>query len=176
MSADPRTLMLLAAALLLPAYAGAQWEGWDYDFDREKKPWAEVQAQIPPYPKPQNLIEFEAGAASPHHFYIDSESISVGEDGVVRYTLVIRTSGGATNVTFEGMRCDMREQKYYAIGHKDGSWARARNPQWRHIEYKEVNRHHGVLHDDFFCRGKFPVNSAREALDLLRRGAVRGGA
>ncbi len=24
-------------------------------------------------------------------------------------------------------------------------------PQWRRIEYQELNRHHGVLYSDFFC-------------------------
>jgi len=93
---------------------------------------------------------------------------------VVHYTLMIRTSGGATNVTFEGMHCAMQEQKYYAIGRSDGSWVRARNPQWRHIEYKEINRHHGVLYTDVFCRGKIPVKDAKEALDALRQGGLPG--
>lgn len=169
MKPDLRLLLLVVAGLLLALPATAQWEGWDYDYDQEKKPWAEIQANIPAYPKQSNLIEFDAGAASPHRFFIDAESISVGNDGVVRYTLMIRTSGGATNVTFEGMRCAMRDQKYYAIGRNDGSWSRARNPEWRRIEYKEVNRHHGVLYTDVFCRGKFPVKNAQEALDSLKK-------
>ncbi len=171
MKIDAR-LLVIAAALLLPASALAQWDGWDYKFDREKTPWSEIQAQIPPYPQPQNLIEFEAGAASPHRFYVDPDSISVGADGVVRYTLVIKTSGGASNVTFEGMRCDARQQKYYAIGRSDGTWSRARNPAWSHIEYKEINRHHGVLYADFFCNGRLQL-STKEVLARLRESAVR---
>jgi len=161
---------LLAAVLLLPVPAAAQWEGWDYVFDQEKKPWRELQAQIPPYPKPESLIEFEAGAASPHRFYIDSKSISVGSDGAVRYTLVIRAAGGATNVSFEGMRCDTREQKYYATGRSDGSWDRSRNPRWRPIENPEVNHYHAVLYADFFCKDKVLVKSAAEAVERLKYG------
>ncbi len=172
MRLETRLLLPLFAGLLLLALpARAQWEGWDYEFDQEKKLWAEIQLKMPAYPKQPNLIEFEAGTASTHRFFIDAESISVGGDGVVRYTLMIRTSGGATNVTFEGMHCAMREQKYYAIGRSDGTWSRARNPQWRRIEYMEVNRHHGVLYADFFCHGKFPVKSPKEALDLLKKGS-----
>jgi hypothetical protein len=156
--------------LLWAVPVAAQWEGWDYDFDQEKRSWNEIQTQIPAYPKQSSLVEFEAGAASPHHFFIDADSISVGNDGVVRYTLLIRTSGGATNVTFEGIRCASREHKYYAIGRSDGSWSRARDPQWRRIEYKEINRQHGVLASDFFCHGKFTVKNAKEALDLLKQG------
>jgi len=169
MRADRGSLAFLAAVSLFPGSAAAQWQGWDYEFDQEKKPWTEIQAKIPPYPKTENLIPFEAGTASSHRFYVDSKSISVGEDGVVRYTLVIRTSGGATNVTYEGIRCDMRQQKTYAIGHANGTWVRPRNPEWRRIEYREINRHHGVLYADFFCSGKIPVKSAKQALDLLKQ-------
>lgn len=170
MKIDAGRLLPLVAALLLPAPAAAQSEGWDYDFDQEKKPWVELQAQIPPYPKPENLIEFEAGAASPHRFYIDANSISVGGDGTVRYTLVIRTAGGATNVSFEGMRCETREQKYYATGRSGGSWTRARKPLWRYIEYQEVNQYHWVLYKDFFCKDKVAVKTAKEAVDRLKAG------
>jgi hypothetical protein len=171
MKIDAGRLLPLVVALLLPVPAAAQSEGWDQDFDQEQKPWVELQAQIPPYPKPQNLIKFEAGAASPHRFYIDSNSISMAGDGTVRYTLVIRTAGGATNVSFEGMRCETREQKYYATGRSDGAWTRARKPQWRHIEYQEVNQYHWVLYKDFFCNGKAPLKSPKEALDRLKAGS-----
>ena len=57
-------LTVVAGLLLLPLPAMAKWEGWDYDFDEEKKPWAEIQSKIPAYPKQPNLIEFEAGRFS----------------------------------------------------------------------------------------------------------------
>jgi hypothetical protein len=162
-----RTIILvICCTTALPAYA--QWAGWDYDNDREIKPWSELQAKVPPYPKDEDLLRFDAGSATAHRFFVDPGSISIGEDGVVRYILVVRTSGGAKNVTFEGMRCETREQKTYAIGHSDGSWARARNPQWRRVEYREVNRHHGVLYREFFCRGKVAVDSVKQIVASLR--------
>jgi CNP1-like family protein len=169
MRARARAALACGALLVaIPCPALSQWSGWDYDYDREKKPWSEMQAQIPPYPKDANLIAFEAGGASPHKFYIDGNSISIGEDGVVRYTLVIRAAGGATNVSFEGIRCSMREHKIYAIGQNDGTWSRPRNPQWRRIEYQQVNRQYGVLYSDFFCASKKPVKNVGEAVRLLK--------
>lgn len=94
---------------------------------------------------------------------------------MVRYTLVIKAAGGATNVTYEGIRCELRQQKYYAMGRADGNWVRARNPQWRRIESQDVNRHHGVLYADFFCSGKQPHNSVREVLQRLRFDAPANG-
>jgi hypothetical protein len=86
---------------------------------------------------------------------------------VVRYTLVVMAAGGATNVSYEGIRCELRQQKYYAVGRADGKWVRARNPQWRRIEQQDVNRHHNVLYSDYLCSGKQPVTSVREVLQRL---------
>jgi hypothetical protein len=166
-------LTVLAALFAPSASAKEEWYQWDIDFDEGKKPWKEIEVMIPAYPKTENLLPFEAGGASPHRFFIDAASLTIGDDGVVRYTLVVRAAGGATNVSFEGMRCDMRQQKYYAIGRVDGSWTRARDPQWRRIEYQEVNQHHGILYEDFLCRGKLPVKSVKEAVQSFRYG-VRG--
>lgn len=160
--------LLVICAWALSAPAAGQWADWDYEFDREKKSWSEIKAQIPPYPKSENLIEFEADAASPHRFYIDSESISIGEDGVVRYTFMIKSAGGANNVSYEGIRCELKQQKYYAIGQPGGGWTRARNPQWR-----QPGRYHGVLANDAFCNGKNPVSSPKEAVHLLQSGKPR---
>ena len=173
---QPGGVLIVAAALaasVTPALA--QWRQWDADFDEDRKPWKEIEARIPSYPRDGDLVPFEASAASPHRFYVDARSLSVGEDGVVRYTLMIKAAGGATNVTFEGIRCELREHKYYAVGRADGDWVRARNPQWRRIEQQDVNRHHFVLYSDFFCSGKQPHRSVREVLQRLRFGAPAAG-
>lgn len=159
---------LLGLVLTAASPAAAQWAGWDYAHDREIKPWTELQAQIPRYPGEAGLLRFEAGAANSHRFFIEPASVSLGEDGVVRYTLVVKTAGGATNVTFEGIRCETREQKTYALGQGDGGWIRARDPQWRRIEYREYNRHHGVLYADFLCRGKLLPASVQDVVRLLK--------
>jgi hypothetical protein len=166
-----RTIPIAAlAAVLLAAPGHAQWREFDRDFDDEKQPWKEIEARIPTYPRPESLLPFEGGGASPHRYFIDSQSLSIGEDEVVRYTLVVRTAGGATNVSFEGMRCEDRQHKYYATGRADGSWERARNPQWRRIEAKEINRHHNVLYQDYLCVGpaRSPASGVRDVLQRLR--------
>lgn len=169
MRGDGLVVLIVSAALAGPVHS--QWRDWELDFDEDTKPWREIEAKIPAYPKPASLVPFEAGAASPHRFFVDAQSLSVGEDGVVRYTLVIRTAGGATNITYEGIRCELREQKVYAVGRADGSWARARNPQWRRIEMRKVNRYHAALFQDYLCDGagrNSPVASVAEALQKLR--------
>lgn len=186
-AADTRPLLLrraqraaragvLLALVCLGGPLHAQWRLWDTDFDEERKPWKEIEAKIPSYPAPASLLAFDAGGVSPHRFFIDARSLSIGDDGVVRYTLVIKTAGGATNVTFEGIRCDTRHLKIYALGRADGGWARARNPEWRRIEYYDVNRHHAALYSDFLCVDSEPVKSVKDALELLKHGPPPGSA
>ncbi|MGQ0749219.1 MAG: CNP1-like family protein [Betaproteobacteria bacterium] len=160
----------VALVCACPALALAQTLGFEADYDDEKKPWKEIEAQIPPYPKSESLILFETAPAG-HQFFIDAPSVSVGTDGVVRYTLFVKTAGGAINVSYEGIRCETREQKYYAIGRAGGGWSRARDPAWRYIEAKQFNRHHGMLHGDYFCNGREPVKTARRVVDALKYGS-----
>lgn len=167
-----RALAVLAlVAASSPATYG-QSRDHDAGFDADRTRWKEIEASLPLYPRPENLIQFEAGAASRHRFFIDAASLTVGEDGVVRYTLVVKAAGGASNVSFEGIRCETREQKYYALGRVDGTWARVREPQWRRIENREVNRQHHALHADFFCPGTLSAAAPKQAIDALRRASA----
>ena len=168
-----KRLLWLAALLVSPAAFGAlatEWAGWEYDFDEEQKSWKEIQAQIPAFPKEQNLILLEAGSETAHRFYVDAASVSVGADGVVRYTTVIKTTGGARNVTFEGMRCETREGKLYALGRTDGTWSRARNPRWQRIVLRDLTPHHYVLYREYFCPSPARATAPKLAVEALRRG------
>ncbi len=162
-------LAIVGVLFIVPPVA-AQWKDWDYDLDQEKRPWAELQAQIPPYPNPQNLLRFDAGSNTSNHFFVDSASVSVGDDGVVRYTLMIKTGGGATNVSFEGMRCEARELKVYAFGRTNSEWSRARDPQWKRIEAREINNHHLTLHREYFCPARKWAAPVTEIVKALKYG------
>jgi hypothetical protein len=159
-------LALLAA---FGAQAQEQWSQWVVDFDEGKKSWKEIEAKIPAYPKPENLLSFEAVKASGHRYFVDAQSLSLGEDGVVRYVLVINTAGGATNVTFEGIRCETREQKYYAVAQPAGGWTRARDPQWRRIGLQETNQH-GTLFGEYFCADRPWPTKPQEIMQRLKYG------
>jgi len=138
--------------------------------DSEEQAWMEGDVTLPAFPDDKDLIEFYVSAATSNRFFIDGKTLSVGSDGVVRYVLVVLTSGGATNVTFEGMRCGVREYRIYATGHRDRNWGGMRSGEWRAIENKPVNRHHAALSRDYFCPLGNPIFKADEGRDALRRG------
>ncbi len=160
---------LVLLLLALPLTAHAEWGKFEYEFD-EEKPWAEIEAQLPLYPKDENLLPLFVSAATDNKFFVDAASVSTGEDGVVRYTMIVKSVAGASNVSFEGIRCASRERKLYAFGRKEGSWSRARSAKWEAIRYQDRNRHHHMLYDDFFCPNGIIVKNPQEAVDLLKRG------
>ncbi len=108
-------------------------------------------------------------AASDFRFFVDRASLSVGKDGVVRYTLVARSPLGAENVSFEGIRCREGTYRVYAFGRSDGRWTE-RATGWRRIEPKSVQRWHSALWREFFCPQRVPINDAAEGLEALRLG------
>ena len=143
---------------------------FDYTPDFEERAWEEQQTQLPSYPRQENLVRIDLGAAASFDFFVDIDSIGIGKDGVVRYTLVARSPSGALNVSFEGIRCATRERKLYGFGHPDGVWSKARNSDWMPITRMQVNVQHVALADYYFCPKRLSVRSVSEAVSALRRG------
>ena len=165
-----KILLCLAALSIATPASAAMATTWEADFDDDSKTWKEIQAQIPQYPNGKDLVLVDAGRETSHRFYVDPASVSVGADGVVRYTTVVKTSGGATNIAFEGMRCETRELKLYALGRSDGTWVRARNTEWQRIVLRDLKPHHYMLYREYFCPSRARPTPAKQAVDALRRG------
>jgi len=159
----------LAASLSFPA--AADWGKFDVDFDENVKPWQEIEAQLPSPPQAANLIPFPVGATR-NRYAIDYSSVSVGTDGVVRYTVVIEASGGARNVSFEGMRCATGERKLYAFGRAD-SWSRNRNARWDIIKSRQADGYHRELFASYFCAGGMGEPELKRIQRLLKSGGYR---
>ena len=173
-----KTRRFFCALALLPALALAAGNGLDNGYDPEKdidnKPWAEVEAQLPAYPDKQDLIPFTVGAVKDVKYFIDAKSLSVGSDSVIRYTLIVVSSAGAQNVSFEGMRCNTAERRVYAFGRSDGAWSKARSNQWVRIAGNS-NNHNVELYANYFCStGGTTITSPESARRALRTGGQSG--
>ena len=161
--------LFFAWMLVVPASRAA-----DFDKEFEVNIWAETDVKLPAFPEQANLIPFSVGTKNDTKFLIDGSSISVGGDGVVRYTLVIVSAQGARNVSYEGMRCETAERKYYAFGRPDGAWSQARGDKWIRIN-RDSNNHHSEIFFNYFCPGKFlALRDAEDARRILRSGGVSG--
>jgi len=153
-------------ALLAAATGCSEPRPLSDDFDG--KTWETQKALLPAYPKDANLIRFYVGPPLPFAFFVDPGSVSVSPDGVARFALVARSTSGATNVSYESIRCATYERKVYAYGRSDGTWVQARNSQWIPITRLQANQH-AALADDFFCSER-RIRTAEEALQGLARG------
>lgn len=141
-----------------------------FEEESGEKAWAEIEIQLPLYPKTENLLPFFVSSASDNQFMIDSESITVGSDGVVRYTLLVTSASGAKNVSYEGLRCDSAERQLYAFGRQDKTWSRARKAQWVKLQNPDLNRQHAALYFEYLCPNGTVVRDA----DAARRALVSG--
>ncbi len=130
----------------------------------------ERSLQMPAFPRDEDLARISLNVPGDFDYFVDVQSVGVGADGVVRYVLVARSSGGATNVEFEGIRCKDRSRKLYALGRADRTWAAARSPRWTPISDLPVNKIQAVLHDSYFCPFRQIVRDADEARKVLRSG------
>jgi hypothetical protein len=166
----PGMKILSALLLCLPLLAYAEWGEFEHEFDQDK-PWVEMAAQLPPYPKAENLVEFNVSSATRNRYFVDTASISVGDDKVVRYTVVVEAAGGAKNVSFEGLRCETAERRLYAYGHSNGTWSKARNAGWEGIKLRSLLSYHKALYEDHFCPDGINVRDSGQAARTLRRGA-----
>lgn len=137
-------------------------------FQEDAKPEAEVA--LPRFPEERSLARFPTSWTNAQVF-IDTASLVIADD-MVLYALVVRSAGGAENVSFEGLRCRSGEVRVYAYGTRGadgGKWAPARASAWRAIEDRGINRYRFEFWRDVFCDGRF-IESRRAILDNLRRG------
>jgi len=157
-------LALAAHVVLALAQPKSDWE-----IEVERRGWKEGEYQLPAAPKAEDLMEFYVSATTDFRFFIDRQSLSVGKDGVVRFTLLARSPSGSENVTYEGIRCSEGNYRVYAYGRAGGGWSE-RDSDWRPIEVKTTQRWHSALWREYFCPHKVPIFDPAEGVDALRRG------
>ncbi len=117
------------------------------------KPWQEQKLDVPAYPTANDLISLDT-QFDDYHYYIDKQSVSVGdEDQVARYTVVIDSEDGVRNVFYEGIRCDTRQYKTYAFGSGAGPFQRMQDTGWHYIRSEAAFRYRRDLLDYYVCDG-----------------------
>ena len=163
-------MQLTALALLVAACGAREVEKSDWERNNEARlsrdrAETEVITQFPVFPRKANLFEFPVGGGGDFSFFVDKTSLSVGNDGVVRYVLVARSPSGVDNVSYEGLRCASAEIRRYAIGQPDATWHGSAGA-WQPISL----RWHGVLHREYFCPQNVPLNTAAEGVRALESG------
>jgi hypothetical protein len=157
-----------ALALLFSVIPAHAQVGFDEDADDKSKSWEEASVQLPSTPKAENLVSFNVSPTATQSFAIDVSSLTVGTDGVIRYTLVATSASGAKNISYEGIRCQTYERKLYAFGQADGTWVRSRRNTWTAIQGYAANRPHAALAKDYFCLEQTIAGTADDMVNRIR--------
>ena len=142
-------------------------------FTREEVPgpqWQEAEIVLPAFPREEDLVEVQISGPRTFTFLVDANSVSVGEDGIVRYSLIARSSAGAENVSFEGMRCETNQYKAYAFGSQDRTWSRVGGDNWFPIMEQQTNNYRVALARYYFCPYSIPQSSSEKAVAALKHG------
>ena len=173
-----RSLVILGMFVVLAGWRVA----WAFDEDvygeegwakyKEGPKWQEQDVVLPAYPRADNLIEVPLSLRDfPFTLWIDSASLDVGEDRVVRYTGVLRSEAGAENVFYEGIRCAKKEYQRYAYG-SGREFQPLQRSQWRRIRPVGQDRFRMVLMDGLLC--PLPgYDREQQLVDRLKAGQRR---
>jgi hypothetical protein len=139
---------------------------------RESGQWMESLVEPPAFPTDEHLVEFDLAVPDPQFIYrIDAQSLQIGEDGVVRYVLVIEPRQGiGRNLLFEAMNCATAQYKPHAYGYgtATGEWRRPlRAPEWLAIPKDGGSMFRYDLRTLYFC--DLGVGRALPLTEILHR-------
>lgn len=170
MTLDRKLLRLLSVAAALAGLgwggAVAQTSGWlDENLQID-----EGEVPLPERFNPDRLIVFTLSSGSELRFGVDPDTISLTPDGVVRYVLVARSSGGVNNVLYQGLRCNQGEFRTYAIWQTGQGWRRQDTPGWVVWRNTAVGMPALRLARDAFCDGRMPNAPVSKMVRDLRYG------
>ena len=151
---------LLCLAALLAASVQAQTS------------WQESDVPLPGPVQRDRLIPFDMGTRTELQFSVDASSIAVGSDRVLRYILVARSSSGAENILYDGLRCETGEARNYARwnNHEQRWVPHSGTAPWRPLAGVAASLPAARLAYLAFCEGRTPTEPLSRLLSDLRRG------
>lgn len=136
--------------------------------------WKESAITIPAYPRDANLLPIDVSSATSNSFRIDTASLSVGKDDVVRYTVVIESPRGARTVNYEGLHCETSEFKIYAFGQPDGTWNENKYPSWENVKRRSLLSYRKALYEQYFCPDGVQIRNVETGIRNLKQGQASG--
>lgn len=139
--------------------------------DDEETPWLEKATEAPRTFSIDKLQTFTVSQTSNLVYGIDPETLTVGEDWVVRYVMVARSASGAQNVFYQGIRCQSAEVKTYARWDNNRSaWNTPSNAEWKPLSLGGATRPATILAMEGLCNGKAVNGNPRKMLATLKTG------
>lgn len=153
-------LFIAASAIAEPTDRYEEVTGEEDDFDVIEKPWTESSVQLPELPADDawSTMPMDSLPAT-QKLALAKSSIRIDKkDWVVRYWVLIRSTGGAYNASYQGLRCRTREVITYGYGqnYPEPKVIPIKEPRWADIgKRKRGNYTHELAHY-VFCSDEVP--------------------
>ncbi len=163
LSASVRTFAVAATLCLVTGAVSAQTTAADLEVD-----WLEEPVAPPPSFDFQKLVAIDMPSFTSLKFGVDPQTISISNDGVVRYVMVATSETGVINAMYEGIRCTTGEVKTYARYNASG-WEKVQDATWRSLQAKTPSYHAQAFARQGACDGRARATSAADIVRALTR-------
>lgn len=138
--------------------------------------WKEAEAVLPPLPRAADLVPLDAHNGAPGYDYqVDRTSVKRGSDGVMRYTVVVRSATGAVNTFLEGMRCLTGEVRTYAYASGDAAEFRRLDDDWGPVAARGSRGYQDFLYSAIMCDRHGYAWPEERVVDALTSQYTAGG-
>lgn len=162
----------LAISLTLIACAGDPLESGVDPF--APMVFKEGTTKMPLNPPNKNTLQpFYVSQATIFKFAIDTDSILIGNDGITRYTVILTSPNGNTQVQYEGIRCDSFQWRLYGT-FENGSWKENPLSSWRNIQDNVPNRYQAALAQGALCNFSSQEKDIKNILQSLNPNGFTG--
>ena len=141
----------------------------------ESEQWKEASVSLPALPAADDLVPIDApnGRANVDYM-VDRKSVSRGADGVMRYTVMVRSATGAENLFFEGIRCATNQVRQYAYAASEGGF-RAIDADWKPAASRGVRGYQEYLLNHIMCDAQGYAWDPQRVVEALGSQHTAGG-
>jgi len=163
-----KVLSAIVCGLFMTSHVLAQMTELDPD-------WKELDIRPPVKFTTTNLVPIEMPRYVSVKVGVDPDSLTISEDGIVRYVVVAVSAGGNINAAFEGIWCRAGEVKTYARAGNDQQWDAVPDPKWKKLNDSQPSMHALALARQGVCEGRSAVGHSPQAIIRKLRQSVPQG-
>ncbi|HQR84752.1 MAG: hypothetical protein B7Y05_26280 [Polynucleobacter sp. 24-46-87] len=124
-------------------------------------------------PNKNTLQPFYVSQTTIFKFAVDTNSILIGNDGVTRYTVILTSPNGNSQIQYEGIRCDSFQWRIYGT-FENGSWKENPLSSWIKIQDNTPNRYQAALAQGALCNLKYQEKDIKTILQSLNPNGFTG--
>ncbi len=170
---SPRlSILMLALGLALIGCAGDPLEsGVDPFAPMVFKEGATAMPLNPP--NKATIQPFYVSQQTIFKFAVDTDSILMGNDDITRYTVILTSPNGNSQVQYEGIRCDSFQWCLYGT-FENGAWKENPLSNWNPIKDNTATRYQAALAQGAFCNFNSQEKNIKNIIQSLNPNGFTG--